>query len=149
MAAMPGINTAEDSGSGENGVYWYTLSQDPVNYVRSYARTGHWDGLSRDNYELIVGSKVNQILFDDDMTATGVQFVSVNNTGAGAKTVSARREVILAAGSIHTPQVLMLSGIGPSDLLTEAGIDVKVDLPGVGSNFQDHSYIPNIGFQCK
>ena len=149
MAAMPGMNVPEDSGAGENGVYWYTLSQTPDTYIRSYARTGHWDGLNRANYEMIVGAKVNEILFDDGMTATGVQFVSVNNTGSGATTVKARREVILAAGAIHTPQVLMLSGVGPSDHLSKAGISVKVDLPGVGSNFQDHSYIPNIGYQCK
>lgn len=147
MAAMPGLNVPEDSGAGESGLYWYTTSSDPETGVRSSSRTGHWDGIVRDNYELLVGAKVNKILFDDDLGATGVQFVA-NDTGE-AITVSARREVILAAGAIHTPQILMLSGIGPSPLLTEAGIDVKVDLAGVGSNFQDHSYIPNIGFQCE
>lgn len=149
MAAMPGVKVPEDSGAGENGLYWYTLSQDPTKFQRSYARTGHWDGLDRDNYELIVGAKVNKILFDDDLAATGVQFVSNNSTDSGATTVKARKEVILAAGSIHTPQVLMLSGIGPKALLSEASIETRVDLPGVGSNFQDHSYIPNIGYQCK
>ncbi|KEY65326.1 hypothetical protein S7711_01837 [Stachybotrys chartarum IBT 7711] len=90
---------------------------------------------------------VNQILFDDELAATGVQFISVNETAPEPRVVRARREVILAAGTIHTPQVLQLSGIGPSAALEDVGIDVKVDLPGVGSNFQDHSYIPWIGYQ--
>lgn len=149
MASIPNMNIAKDSGSGENGLYWYSTSHIPGTNLRSYARTGHWDNITRDNYELIVGTKVNRILFDKDLTATGVQFVPVNNAGAQPRTVKARREVILAAGTIHTPQILQLSGIGPSAALKTAGIEVKVDLPGVGSNFQDHSYIPFIGYQCE
>lgn len=149
MAAMPGITIAEDSGAGENGLYWYSLSQDPIDYKRSYARTGHWDHVQRDNYEMVISSKVNKIILDDDLNATGVQYVSLTDPDSPPVKVTARREVILAAGAIHTPQILMLSGIGPAALLEEANIDVKVDLPGVGSNFQDHSYIPMIGYQCK
>jgi choline dehydrogenase-like flavoprotein len=151
MAAMPGMTLAEDSGAGQNGLYWYSLSQDPVNYQRSYARTGHWDGIGeeRDNYEMIISSKVNKVILDDDLNATGVQFTSLTDPESEAVTVSARREVILAAGTIHTPQILMLSGVGPSDHLEDAGIDAKVDLAGVGSNFQDHSYIPSISYRCK
>jgi choline dehydrogenase-like flavoprotein len=52
--------------------------------------------------------------------------------------VKARKETILAAGAVHTPQLLQLSGVGPREVLERAGIDVKVDLPGVGNNFQDH-----------
>lgn len=139
----------EDSGAGENGLYWYSLSQDPVTYLRSYARTGHWDNVQRDNYEMIISSKVNKIILDDDLNATGVQFVSLADPDGPAVTVSARREVVLAAGTIHSPQILQLSGVGPKSLLEEAGIETKVDLPGVGSNFQDHSYIPSISYRCK
>jgi choline dehydrogenase len=56
-------------------------------------------------------------------------------------TVHARREVILCAGSIGSPQILQLSGIGPADLLSRHGIDVIVDAPGVGANLQDHLQI--------
>ena len=51
--------------------------------------------------------------------------------------VKARREIILAAGALHSPQVLQLSGIGPKKLLSSLGIETVVDLPGVGTNFQD------------
>ena len=56
----------------------------------------------------------------------------------GYDVVSARREVIVTAGAIDTPKLLMLSGIGPAEHLREFGIDVRVDSPGVGSNLDDH-----------
>ena len=62
--------------------------------------------------------------------------------------MEARKEVVVRAGSVHTPQVLQLSGIGPRDLLTKAGIPVVVELPGVGANFQDHGFI-NVGYICE
>jgi choline dehydrogenase len=55
--------------------------------------------------------------------------------------VSCPREVILAAGAVHTPQILELSGIGQADVLGQHDIPVVLDLPGVGSNFQDHPYV--------
>ncbi|PKS10689.1 hypothetical protein jhhlp_002445 [Lomentospora prolificans] len=144
MSKVDGMTIPADSGAGEAGLYWYPMAQDNVNYVRSYARTGHWDDINRENYQMITGSKVSNIIFGDDLTATGVTFRASNDTSA--ITVKAKREVILAAGAIHTPQILMLSGVGPADHLAEAGIEARVDLPGVGSNFQDHSYIPFIGY---
>ncbi|PWE16381.1 glucose-methanol-choline oxidoreductase [Marinicauda salina] len=54
------------------------------------------------------------------------------------KTIAANREVILAGGALNSPQLLMLSGIGPADHLREVGVGVEVDLPGVGANLQDH-----------
>ncbi|KAF3347145.1 hypothetical protein VD0002_g7006 [Verticillium dahliae] len=147
MAAMPGMTVPVDSGAGQAGLYWYPMSMDPTNFQRSYSRTGHWHGISRPNYQMVVGAKVNRILWGADNTATGIQFVSRNQTGGPATQVRARREVLLAAGTVHTPQVLMLSGVGPQALLQQARIPVRVDLPGVGSNFQDHSYIPSIAYQ--
>src|SRR4051812_8942971 len=57
------------------------------------------------------------------------------------QTVRAEREVILSAGAIASPQLLMLSGIGPAERLRSTGIDVAVDSPGVGRNLQDHPYV--------
>lgn len=144
--AFPGIDVPKDGGAGSNGLFWFTTSMDPTATTRSYARTGHWDNIRRSNYELMTGQKVNKILFSGD-TATGVQFTPSN--GGQVTTVRANKEVILAAGAVHTPQILQLSGIGPSALLRQANIPVIVDLPGVGANFQDHAYLPTVNYQCK
>ena len=69
------------------------------------------------------------------VTATGVQF-SVNNS---SYTVKAKKEVIVCGGVINSPQILELSGIGNKDILQKAGVDVVVDLPGVGENLNDHT----------
>jgi choline dehydrogenase len=64
--------------------------------------------------------------------------------GAGIETLGARREVLLAAGSIGSPQILQLSGIGPAELLLGLGIEVVADLAGVGANLHDHLQIRSI-----
>lgn len=136
--SMAGVKFAPDSGSGETGVYWYPQFMDPKTVTRSYARSGHWDGISRSNYHLAVGVKVSKILLDGT-TATGVAYgAAADGANATVKTVRARREVIMAAGGIHTPQILQLSGLGPRKVLEAAKIPVAVELPGVGENFQDH-----------
>lgn len=136
----------EDSGMGEAGLYWYAFSQDNVKWERSSARTGHWHNISRPNYEMVVGAKANRILFDGDR-AIGVQYVSRNDTNVPPVTIRARKHVILAAGTIHTPQLLIQSGIGPASLLKSHKIPVVQDLPGVGSNFQDHHYIRDMKYE--
>jgi choline dehydrogenase len=70
----------------------------------------------------------------EDGRATGVEI----ERGGKIETVRARREVIVAASSINSPKILMLSGVGPAAHLTGHGIDVLVDRPGVGQNLQDH-----------
>ncbi|KAG4429642.1 hypothetical protein IFR05_014877 [Cadophora sp. M221] len=144
MHKMPDVDFPRDGNAGTNGVYWYPSTMDPRTYTRSYARTGHWDNISLSNYQLITGSKVTKVLFDGNV-ASGVTFVPVNSSEK--TTVRAKKEVILAAGTIHTPQILQLSGIGPASLLQKANITVKVDLPGVGVNFQDHGYTPGVNFK--
>ncbi|KAK3997633.1 alcohol oxidase [Cladorrhinum sp. PSN332] len=140
---IPGLQFVRDGQAGTQGVYWYPVSVDLKTQERSYSRTAHWDGLNRPNYDLVTGSKVNKILFGKANTAVGVQFAS---TDGKQHTIKVSKEVILTAGTIHTPQVLQLSGIGPSSLLKAAKIPVKVDLPGVGSNFQDHPIGAGITF---
>ena len=63
--------------------------------------------------------------------------------------VRASREVILCAGAIHTPRLLLLSGIGPQDDLEQLGIDTVIDLPGVGRNLQDHVLLAGLCFEAK
>ncbi|KAL9109480.1 MAG: hypothetical protein Q9227_005815 [Pyrenula ochraceoflavens] len=71
--------------------------------------------------------------------ATAVEIASF--ASAPRQTIFARREVIMAAGAIHSPQILQLSGIGPGDVLRRFNISVGVDLSGVGRNLQDHSRV--------
>lgn len=150
---MKGVVFPEDSGAGEAGVYWYPTFMDPVKVVRSYARTGHVDGKAgvRPNYVLMMGAKVTRVVMEGGR-AVGVTWVPAPARGAGSggvvTTVRARREVILAAGAVHTPQILQLSGVGPRGVLERAGVEVVVELPGVGQNFQDHSSI-SAAFNCK
>ena len=126
-----------DSGAGRPGVFWYPSSVDPLTVTRSHARAGHWDGIQRKNYEIITDSKVLKVKFKGKK-AIGVQFVPTgSNSTVVAKLVKARKEVVIAAGTVHTPQILQASGIGPKPLLDNAGIPIVTDLPGVGQNFQD------------
>ncbi|KAK4208584.1 pyranose dehydrogenase [Rhypophila decipiens] len=139
MDEIPGVKFAEDSGSGDVGVWWHPSSVDPATWQRSFARPAHWDGVeTRSNYDTLVSHKVTKVIFQGT-TAKGVQYIPASATTlAGARTVRAKKEIILSAGTIHTPQILQASGVGPKALLRQANIPVVKDLPGVGANFQDH-----------
>jgi choline dehydrogenase len=87
----------------------------------------------RSNLTIITLAHVARVLLEGT-TATGVEW-QTNGTTVRAR---AEREVILSAGTIQSPQILQLSGIGPAELLRRHGIDVAVDSPEVGQNLQDH-----------
>jgi choline dehydrogenase len=76
---------------------------------------------------------------------TGVEFMLEGELCS----VGASREVILCAGAIHTPRLLLLSGVGPHADLKPLGIDTVIDLPGVGRNLQDHLWIMGLCFEAK
>ncbi|KAI0886082.1 putative GMC oxidoreductase [Annulohypoxylon maeteangense] len=137
---IPGVEFPPDSGAGKAGVYWFPTFMDPKQVQRSYARTGHFDGINRTNHDIVTKSHVTKVLLNDG-TATGVNFWQKIGNATIQKTVKANREVILSAGAIHSPQILQLSGIGPRKLLQSAGLNTSVDLPGVGQNFQDHPMV--------
>ena len=120
-----------------NGAGWFQINaaEDGTRMSSSHAYL-HPILESRRNLEVRTGCWVSEILFDDAVSATGVRYLRPDLTGYD--TVSARREVIVTAGAIDTPKLLMLSGIGPSVHLREMGIHVRVDSPGVGSNLDDH-----------
>jgi choline dehydrogenase-like flavoprotein len=85
---------------------------------------------------LLTDRTVTRILFHDNR-AVGVEL-----TGDRRETIIARREVVLSAGTVHSPKILMHSGIGPADQLREHGIGVIVDSPEVGENLHDHAIVP-------
>ena len=127
-------------------MFWIPSSINPTTFDRSYARIGHFDNITRSNYELIPSHKVTKVLFKNTV-AVGVQFTPTSSSNETMR-VEAKKEVIIAAGTIHTPQVLQLSGIGDANLLKKAQIPVLVDLPGVGQKFQDQGWIGNMAFKC-
>ncbi|EJD07152.1 glucose oxidase [Fomitiporia mediterranea MF3/22] len=95
----------------------------------------------RTNWLTLINNRVTKVLLSGstpNVRATGVQFKDSNNTG-DTFTVHARKEVILSAGAIASPQVLQLSGIGDPSVLVPLGIDVRVNLPTVGRNFQERT----------
>ncbi|XP_026673165.1 glucose dehydrogenase [FAD, quinone]-like isoform X2 [Ceratina calcarata] len=98
----------------------------------------------RRNLHISTDSYVEKILVrdGDEKTAYGVQF----RFQSTRYIVTANREVILSAGAIQSPQVLMLSGIGPKDHLKELNIPVVHDIPGVGKNLQDHVMFTGFNF---
>ena len=89
--------------------------------------------LSRPNLTLVTRQQVRSIRVQNGR-ATGVELIE----GSGHRFIAAQREVLLCAGAIHSPQLLMLSGIGPADELRALGIPVHAALPGVGGNYHDH-----------
>ncbi|KAI4727536.1 alcohol oxidase [Aureobasidium sp. EXF-10728] len=130
------INKVQEGALGKPGYFWVPATTDPKSQTRSSARTAYYDHIaSRSNLKVALGVQVQEIVFSG-LTARGVKLLD-RDTGR-THTAYAGSELILAAGAIHTPQILQLSGVGPASVLKEAGINVKVDLPGVGNNFQDH-----------
>ncbi|RDW61981.1 alcohol oxidase-2 [Coleophoma cylindrospora] len=131
------------------GGYTNTINMDPKVHQRSYAATAYYLPASqRPNLRVITGAFVEKILFkneygkEGDVLATGASY-STNGTSFN---INAKREVILSAGSISSPQILELSGVGSKKLLKKNGIKVVVENENVGENLQDHIYVP-IGYK--
>ncbi len=94
------------------------------------------DVRARPNLRILARSQVEALIFD------GRRIAGVRVATPGGSETHAAKEVILAAGAVHSPAMLMRGGIGPAPQLKALGIDVKHDLPGVGENLRDH---PGVG----
>jgi choline dehydrogenase len=132
-AAECGIPATDDYNSGnQSGASLAQVSQtrgwrDPAS--RAYLLPA----MFRSNLSVVTNAMARELTFDG-RRCNGV----VYTVGDKSMTVRARREVIVSCGSIQSPKLLMLSGIGPADHLRDHGIDVICDLPGVGANLQEH-----------
>jgi len=91
---------------------------------------------NRKNLTVFTGAHTKQILVEKD-EAVGVEFFTKRKT---TQQVFVKKELILSAGAFASPQLLMLSGIGPAELLKKFSIEIKKELPGVGENLQDHLF---------
>ncbi|KAJ5171947.1 hypothetical protein N7492_004540 [Penicillium capsulatum] len=138
-----GIPGNENMYGGETwGAEVSTSSINPNNGTRSYSRTGYLDPLpDHGNYDVLANAHVTRVLFDsssssDNLTANAVEYTT--DEGKTKLTVKVNKEVILAAGSVGSPAVLLHSGVGPKDVLSDAGVKLVSELPGVGQHLQDH-----------
>ncbi|CAG8091108.1 unnamed protein product [Penicillium salamii] len=152
----------------DEGPYQVPLAVDVPEYKRTgprdfllkTANAVNSDGSRKYHLDIQLNTLVTNVRFDTTgpkPRATGVDYLlgqslyradpRASRTSAGGTpgSVSAAREVILAAGSFNTPQLLKLSGIGPKKELAKFGISTLVDLPGVGSNMQDRYEVGSVG----
>src|SRR5262249_13050906 len=93
--------------------------------------------LKRANLRLETGCLVESLIFDG-RRAVGVRWRQGDDRNGVARSAHCRGEVVLAAGAIGSPHILMLSRIGPAEHLRQHGVEVVLDKPGVGANLQDH-----------
>lgn len=138
-AAQAGLPTSlyNEGSTVTKGAGWFQInsSADNTRMSSSHAYLHPIIG-QRPNLEIRTNAWCSRVELDDQRRAIGVEYLTPDIvTHAKAR---ARREVILSAGAIDTPKLLMLSGIGPGAHLAEFGIDVVVDSRGVGSNLDDH-----------
>jgi choline dehydrogenase len=120
------------SSGAEQGFGWCDLSI--VGGQRQSAADAYLSPvLGRPNLDVVTGALVHRLTTTGGC-CTGVEY----SVGAESFTASCQEEVVLTAGAVGTPQLLMLSGIGPRGHLRDHGIDVVTDLPGVGRNLHDH-----------
>ena len=132
-AEAAGIPRTDDFNRGDNeGSSYFKVNQRHgvrVNSAKAFLRPV----AGRGNLKVTTGAQVARIVIEEN-AARGVEF----EQGGAWRTVRARREIILAAGSVGSPHVLELSGIGPGAALQKAGIPVAIERSQVGENLQDH-----------
>ncbi|MFV3329980.1 GMC family oxidoreductase [Pseudomonas sp. NY15437] len=128
-AAHLGLRRNDDFNGREfEGVGIYNVTQKDARRLSSYR--AFVAPLQRPNLSVLTDRQVGRLLLDGDRV-TGIEL-------RNGERLLARREVILSAGALGSPQILLASGIGPAAELEAAGIPVRHDLPGVGKNLQDH-----------
>ncbi|SJL12971.1 related to Glucose dehydrogenase [acceptor] precursor [Armillaria ostoyae] len=135
----------DNSGGRPVGAFLAPTSVDSKTATRSYSASGYYAPNEHlPNLLVLTGALTTKINFTAG--ADGLQkAVSVNIEKDGVKsTVNVKKEVLLSAGSLHTPQLLELSGVGSPKILAPLGIDTIIDLPGVGENLQDHALAPTV-----
>ncbi|KAF2703506.1 GMC oxidoreductase [Pleomassaria siparia CBS 279.74] len=134
-----GLETNRSHFSGSNlGAFTTLTSVYPTTRTRASSATAYYlPNAERKNLHVLTEATVQRVILEDDdgeWVATGAEYIC----GDERFTARASNEVILCAGSIQSPQILELSGIGNQVVLQAAGIHLKVAIPGVGENLQDH-----------
>lgn len=133
-----GFNHQVDGLSGSNsGVWLCPASVDAEKGTRSYSASAHFaPNKDLSNFKVLCGAHTKEILLD------GKKAVGCKYEHEGKEySVKARKEVVVSGGTVNSPQLLELSGIGNPAILKQAGIRLKHKLPGVGQNLQEHLYV--------
>lgn len=128
-----------NAGRQENGAGFLQFHITPGGERESGALAFLQPVQDRPNLRIITGAHVTRIVVADGR-ATGVEYL----LNGEPVYLAAKKEVVLSAGALQSPKVLLLSGIGPAAHLIEMGIPVQANLPGVGQNLQDHLQLPVI-----
>ncbi|MGW7046925.1 GMC family oxidoreductase [Streptomyces avermitilis] len=137
-ASALGVPVIEDFNARPfaEGTGFFSLAYEPESNRRSSASVAYLHPvLDRPNLTLRLETWAYGLLPDGDGRLTRVQVRQSDGTTA---TVRAGREMLLCAGAIDTPRLLLLSGVGPAEQLRDLGIEVRADVPGVGENLLDH-----------
>jgi choline dehydrogenase len=129
-----GLRRVEDYCAGDVDGAFLMLTTQQNGQRSSTAAAFLEDAMLRPNLTVVTGALVDKVLIENGR-AVGVQYCQ----NGEVKTIAARREVIVSAGAVCSPAVLMRSGIGPAEHLKSLGIEVKVDAPEVGQNLQEHA----------
>ena len=154
-AVQAGIPATDDFNRGNNeGVGYFEVNQKDGwrwNTAKAFLRPTCY---GRPNFELWNKAQVSKLIIEKQPDGsqrcvgvevwTGLELINVMATRDSGAAKGLIGEVILCAGAIGSPQILQLSGIGPGALLTQHGIAVVKDLPGVGANLQDHLQIRSV-----
>ncbi|KAH8881983.1 choline dehydrogenase [Thozetella sp. PMI_491] len=136
-----GVEPNKSHLTGTNTGCWTSLcSLDPQSATRSYAATAYYQpNALRQNLVVLPEAEVREILLVEGEGGAGWEAKGARFAHNGIEfSAFASREVILSAGSVQSPQILELSGVGNPEVLSAAGIPVKVDNPNVGEHLQDH-----------
>ena len=140
--------TGDPFSGGTTGGFATATTVDPATKERSYSASAYFSpAQNRPNLHLLTGSEVEQITFDNKNGLAVANGVVVTKDGE-RQVFTPRREVILAAGTMNSPKILELSGIGNRDILQSHGIDIVIENPNVGENLQDHP-MTGISFEAK
>ncbi len=140
-AGENGIEPTDDFNDGDNsGIGYFEVNQRSGwrwNTSKAFIRPVK----SRSNLTVWTEAQVEKLTFGTDANGQKICNGAIVNRVGVSLSVSARKETILCAGAVNSPQILQVSGIGPADLLKQHGIEVVADAPGVGRNLQDHLQI--------
>lgn len=131
----------DDMNADKRFGYWNSQATFANARRQSTARSFLLPAGNRPNLHIIKKAMVKKVIINENNEAVGVEFDIQTRNGRRAMKAMAKKEVIVSAGAVNSPQLLMLSGVGPSEQLNKFNIPIKMELENVGKNLLDHIYV--------